>query len=359
MEDKISSDEISLKELLLKLKIWIQYLTSKWIIIIIVSFIGALIGLTYSILKKPTYTATLTFALEEGGNSGGGVLNLASQFGFDLGTSGGGAFAGANLIELFKSRTMVEKTLLSPVVFEEKKISLAEMYIEVNELREGWVESPKLRNIVFEPDSDRKGFTRVQDSLLGTVYSDIVSNQLTVAQRDKKVDVIAIDVISKHELFSKYLCEALAVQVSNFYVDTKTKKAKENLDILQRQTDSVRGSLNGAITSVAISSDNTFGLNPALNVRRVPTAKRQFDVQANTAILTEIVKQLELAKVTFRKETPLIQVIDRPILPLEKKRFGKTKGIVFGGIIGGFLIMLFLIVKRLFLFISKERVGSI
>ena len=62
--------------------------------------------------------------------------------------------------------------------------------------------------------------------------------------------------------------------------------------------------------------DNTFNLNPALNVRRAPVARNQVDVQANTAILTELVKQSELAKVTLRKETPLIQVIDKPILPL-------------------------------------------
>jgi hypothetical protein len=38
-------------------------------------------------------------------------------------------------------------------------------------------------------------------------------------------------------------------------------------------------------------------LNPALNVRRAPSARKQVDVQANTAILTELVKQSELAKV--------------------------------------------------------------
>jgi hypothetical protein len=51
------------------------------------------------------------------------------------------------------------------------------------------------------------------------------------------------------------------------------------------------------------------------------------DVQANT--LTELVNS-GLAKVTLRKETPLIQIIDRPILPLAKERFGKAKGIVLG-----------------------------
>jgi len=87
-------------------------------------------------------------------------------------------------------------------------------------------------------------------------------------------------------------------------------------------------------------------LNPALNVRRTPSAKRQVDVQANTAILTELVKQCELAKVSVRKETPLIQVIDRPILPLPKQRFGKAKGLVMGGFLAGFLTVLFLTVRR-------------
>ena len=117
--------------------------------------------------------------------------------------------------------------------------------------------------------------------------------------------------------------------------------------ILEKQTDSIRRELNGAITGVAAANDNTFGLNPALNVRRAPSARRQVDVQANTAILTELVKQTELAKVTLRKETPLIQIIDKPILPLAKERFGKAKGILMGGILTGFLIVFGLIVKRL------------
>jgi hypothetical protein len=130
-------------------------------------------------------------------------------------------------------------------------------------------------------------------------------------------------------------------------VDTKSKKARMNMAILQHQTDSIRAELNGAITGVAVANDNTFMLNPALNVNRAPSAKRQVDVQANTAILTELVKQTELAKVTLRKETPLIQVIDRPILPLPKERLGKAKGIVMGGVLAGFLGILMLILKRI------------
>lgn len=342
-------EEISLKELIEKVKEWYNYLLSRWKIIILVAIIGATLGLFYSILKKPIYKATLTFALEDekGGGGIGGALGLASSLGLDLGGGGGSIFTGSNLTELFKSRSMVEKTLLSQIQINGKKISLAEMYIQNNEWRENWDKKPYLAKIEFLPNANRKYFTRVHDSILGKIYDNLYKENLLVAQKDKKISIITIDVNSTNELFSKFFCEALAKQVSDFYVTTKSKKARMNMSILQRQTDSIRGELNGAITGVAVANDNTFNLNPALNVRRTPSVRRQVDVQANTAILTELVKQTELAKVTLRKETPLIQIIDRPILPLSKERFGKAKGLFFGGLLGGFLIVFFLVFKRI------------
>ena len=155
-----------------------------------------------------------------------------------------------------------------------------------------------------------------------------------------------MEFISTNEQFSKDFCESLAKQVGQFYVTTKSKKARTNMEILERQTDSIRAELNNAISGVATANDNTFNLNPALNVRRVPSARKQVDVQANTAILTELVKQTELAKVTVRSETPLIQVLDRPILPLKKEQFGKKNGLVLGGFLAGFLTVLSLIILK-------------
>ena len=345
---EVQNDEISLRELIEKGKEWYAYLLSQWKIIVLAGIIGACLGLAYSFIKKPIYTATLSFALEDekGGGGLGGALGLASSLGFDLG-GGGSIFTGSNLTELFKSRAMVEQTLLSPVVVDGKTISLAEMYIQNQEWREKWSEKPKLKDIQFLPNTNRKYFTRVHDSILGVMYADLSKTGLTVGQKDKKIAIITIDVNSTNELFSKYFTEALVKEVSDFYVTTKSKKARMNMDILERQTDSIRRELNGAITGVAVANDNTFGLNPAMNVRRAPSARRQVDVQANTAILTELVKQTELAKVTVRKETPLIQVIDQPILPLKKEKFGKGKGIVIGGFLAGFLIVFWLIIRRI------------
>lgn len=345
----IVNDEISLKELIEKGKDWFRYLTSEWKVILIAGFVGALFGLTYSIIKKPVYTATLSFAMEDEKTGGGlgNALGLASSLGLDIGGSGGSIFTGSNLTELFKSRTMVEQTLMSPVNVNGKIISLAEMYIQNNKWRKSWDEDSKIRSMQFLPSNNRQNFTREHDSILGKIYENLSKGDLSVGQKDKKISIITIQVSSKSELFAKYFCEALAKQVGKFYIDTKSKKARINMDILQRQTDSIRGELNSAITGVAVASDNTFNLNPALNVRKAPLARRQVDVQANTAILTELVKQAELAKVTLRKETPLIQVIDKPILPLANEHLGKLKGIVLGGLLAAFLVSFFLVFKKL------------
>jgi uncharacterized protein involved in exopolysaccharide biosynthesis len=134
--------------------------------------------------------------------------------------------------------------------------------------------------------------------------------------------------------------------VSQFYVETKTKRTISNLAILQYQADSVRNQLSIAISGVAQSNDDIPNLNAARQVLRSSGQQRQIDVQANTAILTELIKNLQLSKLALRKETPLIQVIDKPILPLPFEKFGKTKGILVGGFLAGFLAVFGIIVRR-------------
>jgi uncharacterized protein involved in exopolysaccharide biosynthesis len=121
-----------------------------------------------------------------------------------------------------------------------------------------------------------------------------------------------------------------------------------NVEILQKQADSIRAELNSAITGVAAASDNVYNLNPAFNVKKTPSTRRQIDVQANTAILTQLVTNLELAKVVLLKETPLIQPIDQPIFPLKKKKTSKLNSIVMGGALCAFLSILYVLIKKYF-----------
>ena len=346
------SDEITVKELIEKLGDWWRFLLSKWKVIVFFAMVGAGIGLLYAFIKKPEYKAVVTFALEDDKQGSGGLsgaLGLASSLGIDLGTSAGGAFSGANLIELMKSRRMVQKTLLTTYADKDREEVLANQLLVITKLNNKLANKSDIyKNFSFPINSVQGQFSIQQDSVLFLLYEQLFEdNILSVTQKDKKVSIITVEVNATNELFSKAFAENLVTNVAEFYIETKSKKAKNNVAILQRQTDSIRNELNLAITGVATSTDNTFNLNPALNVNRVPSTKKQIDVQANTAILTQLVTNLEMAKVTLLRETPFIQLIDRPTLPLKKDKAGKAKVLLMGGILAGFLTMLYLIAKKL------------
>lgn len=343
MNETNIKDEISLKDLIIKFREFCAFLLSKWKIILLFIIVGSTIGYYYAKNKKIIYVAELTFAVEEDKPMGVGG-SLALTLGIDLGGSNnGGIFSSSNMIELFKSRRMIEKTLLKTIPLHKKIVSLADMYFLINKKNNELKEN----NFLFYHIENRKDFSREQDSILGSIYSNIYNNCLVIEQLNKNTSIIKIEMKSTNELFAKYFIETLAQVVSDDYKETKSRKSRINMMVLQKQTDSVRAELNKAISGVAIANDNTFNLNPALNKHRVPSAKREIDIEANTAILTELIKQLEMSKVSVRKDTPLIQVIDRPILPLLKEEFGKAKGILLGGVLALVLIIFTLIVKRI------------
>lgn len=340
-------EEISLKDLLIKIGEWWRYLLSKWIIILVFGFLGGALGLLYAYYKKPVYTATTTFVLEEEKTSGGlgDLAGLASMAGVNLGGSGGGIFQGDNIFELYKSRKMIVQTLLTKTEFEGDSELLVDKYIRSNQLKENWSEKPALLKLQFKPDSLDEGMpflksNRLRDSVMSTIVADINKNYLSVVKPDKKLSIIKVDVKSKDEFFAKTFNEAIVRNVNDFYLRTKTKKSIENIRIMQHKTDSVRAVMNGAIYSGVAIADATPNLNPTRQVQRiVPAQRAQFSAETNKAILSSLVQNLEMSKVSLMKETPLLEVLDRPIYPLFKEKLGKLKGLI----IGGFLAILFTI----------------
>ena len=345
-----NTDEISLKEIFVKFGQWRVYLLSKWHIILVAAILGGIIGYVYSWSKKPLYTAITTFVLESGDGAAAGMgqyAGLASMVGIDLGGGGGGIFQGDNIIELYKSRTMIEKSLLSRIEYKGKKQLLIDRYIDFNQLREGWAKSAELKNFEFKPSASKPD--RLQDSIIGTIVTDINQNYLTVEKPDKQLSIIMVEVKAKDEFFAKVFNEQIVKNVNDFYVQTKTKKSLENVQIIQQKTDSVRRVMNGAIYSAATIADATPNLNPTRQVQRVaPQQRSQFTVETNKAILSELVKNLEMSKISVLKETPLIQIIDKPVFPLQMQTFSKVKGFALGLVLFAFLTVAILTVQLLF-----------
>ena len=188
--------------------------------------------------------------------------------------------------------------------------------------------------------------SRVQDSLIKDLVKLIKKEYLLVDKPSRKTTILEIGFDHKDEVLAKIFNENLVKIVNEFYQKTKTLKTGSNLNILQRQSDSVKIVLDSSIMILAETDQNIPNPNPLSKVNLVPYQKAMIDVQVNSAIYQELLKQLELAKVTHRNNMPLIQVIDKPSYPLENSRWKLFKTLIYGLIFGFSFSIFSLSLKR-------------
>jgi len=318
--------EISLIEIIQKFKSVFSFIMTKWKTVIIVSVIAGIVGFLFAWFQDPKYIAEMTFVTEsEQSSSLGGYANIAAQFGLDIGGGASSVFSEDNLVELLKSRILIDKTLLTSV----NGNLLIDQYVLNHKLNKSWAKDTALSKISFASKLINNDYNRKRDSIFNKISDEIIKNSLDVDKVDKKLDIIYIKMSDNDMLFAKNFVEKLAGNAIKFYTRYKTEKNQENVDILQRQTDSVKETLFGNINDVASIID--LNVNPIRQSLRTSGQKRQIDLQVNSALYTELLKNLEMAKLTLRKETPLIQIIDTPKLPLKNEKKGKLlMGLIFG-----------------------------
>jgi uncharacterized protein involved in exopolysaccharide biosynthesis len=341
-----SDNQFTIKEVFQNVKDWLSYFLSQWKVLIAAGIIGLGVGAMVSIFKKPVFHGETSFVLEDGDARGMGQMSgLASLVGMNIGSLGGtsGLFQGDNIMELYRSDRMLDETLLSP--FDERQL-LIDRFISFEALDKKWSSNVNFEAMDFS--IPRSNFTVSQDSVVKEISKLIRENQLAVAKPDRKLTIIQVSISSQDELFAKVLNERLVEKVNAFYLETKTKKTGENLSILQTQADSVRSILDESIGAYAAASDRVPNANPLLSSATVESRKRQIDVQATGAVYQEIVKNLEIAKVNHRNNSPLIQIIDQPRLPLRRTEIRLVTGMVLGAFGIGFLTLLMLYFRRLY-----------
>lgn len=344
--NNFNNDEIRLKDVILKLQTLKGELFSRWKVIFITSSLFAVLGFLYTIKKQVTYIAKLNFVVED--NSGGGgafgkYSGLATQFGFDLGLGTSTTFSESNIRELLTSRRVVEKALLSKVNINGNDELLINYHIGFNEYRDEWAESmPQIKDIIFT--DDRSGFTLAKDSIIGLAWKNLIKENLQI-ELGKESSIITVICQSKDEQFAKLLVEALVSEVSDYYIHTQTAKARHTLDFIQNRADSVLNELKLAELSYARHRDSNFGVMRAEGLLEELRLKREVEIL--NVMYGEIIKNLEISKVTLLNQKPLINIIDSPRFPLEVDRLSNLKGLLLFGLLGTTLASLYVVITSL------------
>lgn len=335
-----ASDEISLKELLDKIKTFLKYLKTKWLQLFIAGIVGGLLGLGYYYLQSPKYEAVCTFVLDEKNVGGGGLSSLASSFGVDVGGilgGGGSLFANDNLLDILQSRRIVETVLLSEVdTAKNTHITLADLYLKFSKLQEKYDKKERTAGVHYYGCLDRDRLSPIQDSILYDVYKRVLKSSFSVDRTNKKTQIFKIAVNAKSEVFCKLMAERVAEETKKLYITVKTGTLQRNVDRLQAKADSLLTLLNGKYYELA--ETQIVNPNPTIRTISLPTKMAARNELVISTLYTEIVKNLETAKTSLMLQTPNIQNLDTPRLPLEDVKTRRLMTTLLGGV---FLIILF------------------
>jgi hypothetical protein len=296
----------------------------------------ALLAMLYGFVQSPKYEATSTFVLEEKSSSGGGLAGLASQFGFDMNSlsgAGTGLFYGDNILDIVKSRVIVEKVLLTKLDSTNQSPTLADLYIDFTGLGKKLVK--KGCEVNFYKIKNGQTTSPLQDSVLFAIYESVTKNNITVDRVNKKGSIFKITTITDNAIFSKTMTDRLLFETSKLYVNIKTNSATENVQRLQRRADSLSAILN--TKSYNAAAFQILDPNVAYKSVSVPGELSQRDKTIVYSIYAEVVKNLEMGRMSLVNQTPNIQILDQPKYPLIDQRKSLLFLMAVGAMIGLFI----------------------
>ncbi|MDP3462554.1 MAG: hypothetical protein Q8S18_07180 [Bacteroidales bacterium] len=294
--------------------------------------IGLLAFLVGIIVYQPKQKAVYIIAAEE--ETASGFEGLMAQFGLDVGGSNpGGVFKGDNLVRLFQTRSMIERALLNKVDYRNDSIMCADLLFRSTK----HARKKEFEGVRFM--ANRNEHDAITDSALFLTYEYVRDNVLSVSKPDKKMGFIYVNATHRNPDLAVSFSKVMITTVTDFYIESLTMKARKNLDILRFEADSVRTILDRNLKTTAIETD--LNVNPMWQLMRVDQNRAMIDLQISISLFGELIKNLKLAEISLRKQTPLIQLIEEPRFPLEKVGYKPWKmGLI--GMLAGFLIALYL-----------------
>jgi capsule polysaccharide export protein KpsE/RkpR len=322
-----ADDEITLKDIILKIQQWWAIVWPQRTKIIALSLtIGLMAALYTKFIAKPTYTASyqLFFQEESGGLSG--AMRLASSFG--LGGGGGSASSSATVQEFITSRNNIAHAITAEL---ENGRLIDRYYQEAIEENEEFAQ---------EFNSNFGINQRYTDSVLIQVAQGFKEDVLG-ASFDEESGVLGFSVVTYDESFTYDLATLLVENTESQFKDWKKEKGLAAVAAFQKKVDSLELSLDATLRRLGEYQDQNNSLISAVD--KMEQMRLTIDMEALKVAYGEYIKGLEMSKAELMNLEGPFKYFDEPIFPLQKDKGSAAKAGVFGSIITGFLLVLLFI----------------
>jgi hypothetical protein len=339
-------DEISLKDLILKIKDLRKQFISNIKTILLISLIGGALGLVYAWMSRPVYEAKMTFVMRaESNNMLSSLSGLSSLLGG--GTSTASASPMDRIIQLLGSDRIVGEALLSQATIEGRKDLIINHLIAIEGLKEKWKKDTVLNKSSFSASDRIETLGYAQRKAIKKLTEFIAGEEGILSKSfDKKSGVITMKVLHTDEDFSIAISNAVYNHLVDFYSTEAVSTISSKVEALQNKVDSIKSALGYTQSASAKQMDQ--GLGTLLQQDRVE--QRKLSIKENMLIIIygEAQKNLEQLSLIQATTSPSFSIIDQPYSPITPKSKSKLIFTLVGSILLGFLSFGYILARNFF-----------
>jgi hypothetical protein len=360
MEEKESkyNDEISLRDLILKGRSFIQEIIRYWYIPAVCILLAmAYQGYQYSRFE-PIYPASITFSVDEDeGGSSSGLTGILGQFG--LGSVRPSRYNLDKILALSKSRRVIEHTLFDKIILDGKNDFLANHLIREYELNHSPLPGEGSESGFFFTHDSLPAFNRQENEMLLSLFNFIIGppdnpkKALITADYNEDTNIMSIDVSTTSEELSLALANRMFESLSEYYVNKAIEKQAKTLSVITAKKDSVLSVLKGTEYQLANFKDSHRGL--LMRTDQISELRLQREITALSAMYAEVLKNTEVADFSLKNKMPFIQVIDAPLSPIQPTQISLLRKLLISIIIGGIIGSVLVVGRKVFLDIMAEN----
>jgi hypothetical protein len=364
----VESDEITLKELLLKLYEYGREIRKRWYIIFLFCIPTTGFMLYKAFTNRPEYIAKLSFMVnsDDSKSVGGAAASILGQFGL------GGGDSKDNLdkiLALSKTNTILEKALFKKVSVNGVTDCYANQLIRDLLFHKEWEkDTTGLKGFLFSTtDLDKPNrkesltgylyseentnkFTRVESNALKRLINKLVGNDGEVAlfnsSYDKKTGIMILTLNTYSEDLSIKLLEEIYLQLSKFYIDKTIEKQRRSYELISAKADSIEAALNGVEYRQADFEDHNRMV--LFEKAKLPKLRLNRDRTILNLMYSEAIKNQELAEFSLKNKIPYVQAIDTPFPPIKPVQQSKAKALIIGLAFGFLLGVIFIMIRMVY-----------
>jgi len=285
-------------------------------------------GFFYYMAKQSVlmYTAKSTVFPLNGTSETSPGSTISSLLGLGEGTKSFTGDASINIVELANSRRTREAVAMVRIP-SMKNRTVSELLIEENNKHTGF-----MQNTTIDPPKDSLSQINTASNLLKGAFSAKIN----------KTGILELYFTNSSPELVREVSYIYIDKLSEFYINLKKKKAQIDFEFAVKKANSLSNVLNRLDKQAVALDESTFFTNESRTRYNLPKLNLAQDKATIQSQYYYAVNNRESAAYRLQKETPIIEVLDKPEWPydtIQKSAFTYVlMGVFLGLIIGVFLV---------------------